>query len=151
LRSAFEKYTGPYVSIDVLLTWGTERFAAVEVVNRPRMAGVSNYTFKKLFVHAMNMMTGFSTVPLQVASMMGFAVTLFGMFLLAYVLVRYVMMGTSVPGFPFLASIVCIFSGAQLFALGILGEYIARIHSRSMEKPSYAVRETAEQKCPAAR
>jgi glycosyltransferase involved in cell wall biosynthesis len=144
LRGAFEKYTGPYVSIDVLLTWGTERFAAVPVVNRPRTTGVSNYTVGKLIAHAMNMMTGFSTLPLQFASILGFALTLFGVLILIYVLLRYVIQGTSMPGFPFLASIISIFSGAQLFALGILGEYTARMHSRSMEKPSYAIRATTD-------
>ncbi len=57
---------------------------------------------------------------------------------------RYLMQGGSVPGLPFLASIVAIFSGAQLFALGIMGEYLARLHSRMMDKPSYAVRCTIE-------
>jgi glycosyltransferase involved in cell wall biosynthesis len=142
LRTAFDKYSGPYVSIDVLLTWGTERFAAIPVVNRPRTIGVSSYTVRKLVVHAMNMITGFSTLPLQVASLLGFVLTLFGVLILAYVLMRYMLQGTGVPGFPFLASIIAIFSGAQLFALGILGEYIARMHSRSMDKPSYAVRAT---------
>jgi glycosyltransferase involved in cell wall biosynthesis len=144
LRGAFEKYSGPYVSIDVLLTWGTERFAAIPVVNRPRTVGVSNYTFRKLVAHAMNMTTGFSTVPLQFASLLGFVFTVFGALVLAYVVLRYLIQGTVMPGFPFLASIIAIFSGAQLFALGILGEYIARMHSRSMEKPSYSVRATTE-------
>jgi glycosyltransferase involved in cell wall biosynthesis len=144
LRCAFENYTGPYVSIDVLLTWGTESFTAIPVVNRPRTMGVSNYTVGKLMVHAMNMMTGFSTVPLQVASALGFVLTLFGALVLLYVLLRYLIQGTSMPGFPFLASIISIFSGAQLFALGILGEYIARMHSRSMDKPSYAIRATTD-------
>jgi undecaprenyl-phosphate 4-deoxy-4-formamido-L-arabinose transferase len=145
LRMAFDKYSGPYVSIDVLLTWGTERFTAIPVVNRPRTVGTSNYTVRKLIVHAMNMMTGFSTVPLQIASVVGFALTLFGGLVLLYVLLRYLIQGTSMPGFPFLASIISIFSGAQLFALGILGEYIARMHSRTMEKPSYAVRDQTPQ------
>ena len=51
------------------------------------------------------------------------------------------MVGGSVPGFPFLASIIALFSGAQLFALGIMGEYLARMHFRMMERPSYVVRE----------
>jgi undecaprenyl-phosphate 4-deoxy-4-formamido-L-arabinose transferase len=144
LRAAFLNYNGPYVSIDVLLTWGTERFAAIPVVNRPRTIGASNYTVGKLIVHAMNMVTGFSTLPLQFASLLGFVLTLFGALVLLYVLVRYLLQGTSMPGFPFLASIISIFSGAQLFALGILGEYIARMHSRSMEKPSYAIRATTD-------
>ena len=48
--------------------------------------------------------------------------------------------GGSVPGFPFLASIIAIFSGGQLFALGIIGEYLARMHFRTMERPPYCVR-----------
>jgi hypothetical protein len=49
--------------------------------------------------------------------------------------------GSPVPGFPFLASIIAIFAGAQLFALGIIGEYLARMHFRLMDKPPYAIRE----------
>jgi glycosyltransferase involved in cell wall biosynthesis len=144
LRSAFETYSGPFVSIDVLLTWGTQRFQAIPVENRPRMIGVSNYTVGKLIAHAMNMMTGFSTLPLQVASILGFVLTLFGCGIDAFVLIRYFVSGTSVPGFPFLASIISIFSGAQLFAIGVIGEYLARMHFRTMEKPTYAVRSTID-------
>ena len=59
---------------------------------------------------------------------------------MAWVVVRYLIEGTVVPGFPFLASIIAIFSGVQLFALGIIGEYLARMHYRMMDRPSYAVR-----------
>ena len=62
-------YRSRHVSIDVLLTWGTTRFAAVRVRHDPRSSGVSNYSFKKLLTHAINMLTGFSTFPLQLASL----------------------------------------------------------------------------------
>jgi glycosyltransferase involved in cell wall biosynthesis len=140
LREAFDHYSGPYVSIDVLLTWSTDRFASVRVVNRPRIAGVSNYTLIKLITHALNMITGFSTIPLRFASFLGFAFTAFGVLVLIYILGRFLVQGASVPGFAFLGSIIAIFSGVQLFTLGIFGEYLARMHSRTMEKPSYAVR-----------
>jgi glycosyltransferase involved in cell wall biosynthesis len=140
VASAFRHYEGPFVSIDVLLTWGTNRFAATPVRHEPRAQGTSGYTLRKLFIHAMNMITGFSTMPLQIASLIGFAFTLFGFGVLCYVLIRYFLQGTPVPGFPFLASIVALFSGAQLFALGIMGEYLARMHFRSMQKPPYVVR-----------
>ncbi len=140
LRQAFEGYSAPYVSVDVLLTWATQRFASVRVNSRPRTVGVSNYTLRKLIVHALNMATGFSVVPLQIASVLGFAFTLFGFAALVYVLTRYFMQGGSVPGFAFLACAISIFSGAQLFALGIIGEYIARMHMRTMNRPPYAVR-----------
>lgn len=140
LREAFATYNGPYVSIDVLLTWGTVRFTAVKLRHDARTLGTSNYTLGKLLRHALNMMTGFSVAPLQLASIVGFAFTLFGFGVLIYVVGRYFLFGSTVAGFPFLASIIAIFSGAQLFALGIIGEYLSRMHFRVMDKPSYAVR-----------
>jgi glycosyltransferase involved in cell wall biosynthesis len=139
LRDAFSGYHGSFVSIDVLLTWGTRRFAAVTVHHAPRRVGRSNYTVRKLVTHAFNMLTGFSTAPLQLASMVGFVATLFGLCVLAYVLARYFISGASVPGFAFLASTIAIFSGAQLFSLGIIGEYLARMYVRTLEKPPYVV------------
>ncbi len=144
VRDAFARYRSPYVCIDVLLTWGTTRFAAVVVRHEARRIGASNYTVRRLIAHALNMMTGFSTVPLQLASVVGFAFTFFGLAVFAYVVGRYLVQGGSVPGFPFLASIIAIFSGAQLFALGILGEYLARMHFRTMERPTYVVAASVE-------
>lgn len=140
VRNAFIDYRSPFVSLDVLLTWGTTRFAAIPVLHEPRRQGTSNYTIRKLVTHAFNMMTGFSVIPLQLASLLGFSCAGFGLVVLAYVLVRYMLLGFSVPGFPFLASIIAIFSGAQLLALGIIGEYLARMHFRMMERPLYVVR-----------
>lgn len=146
LRDAFAIFQGPFVSIDVLLTWGTTRFCAIPVRHDPRTTSVSNYTFRKLFTHCFNMMTGFSSLPLQLASIIGFTFTLFGIGVLAYVVGRYLIYGYSVPGFPFLASTIAIFSGAQLFALGIIGEYLARMHFRMMDRPTYVIRQPDEQK-----
>jgi undecaprenyl-phosphate 4-deoxy-4-formamido-L-arabinose transferase len=144
LRQAFANYESPFVSIDVLLTWGTTRFAAIPVRHDERTLGVSNYTLRKLIVHALNMMTGFSTLPLQIASLMGFTLTLFGILILVYVAGR-LLFESSIPGFPFLASIIAIFSGAQLFALGIIGEYLSRMHVRIMGRPSSIIREATDQ------
>lgn len=141
-RNAFANYQSQFVSIDVLLTWATTGFVAVPVRHDPRTQGVSNYTFKKLVRHALNMLTGFSILPLQFASLVGFFFTLFGLGVLVYVLVRHFTEGVAVQGFTFLASVVAIFSGAQLFALGIMGEYLARMHFRMMERPAFAVRTT---------
>lgn len=141
VRDGFASYQGPYVSIDVLLTWGTTRFTAITVRHDARVYGVSNYTVRKLMTHAVNMMTGFSVMPLQMASWMGFGLAFFSIIVLIWVIGRYLIEGTPLPGFPFLASIIGIFSGAQLLALGIIGEYLARMHFRMMDKPSYVVRE----------
>jgi glycosyltransferase involved in cell wall biosynthesis len=141
LRDAFASYQGPHPSIDVLLSWGTTRFGHVPVCIEPRQTGKSNYNFYKLVTHAMNMMTGFSTLPLQFASIIGFIFTLFGAGVFIYVIGRYLLHGVAVQGFTFLASVIAIFSGAQLFALGIIGEYLARMHFRLMDRPVYTVRE----------
>lgn len=149
LREAFTEFRGHLVSIDVLLTWGTARFAALSVKHQPRAEGRSNYTVYMLVTHALNMLTGFGTFPLQLASLTGFAFMLLGVAIFVYVLASYALRGSPVAGFPFLASIVAVFSGAQMFAIGIIGEYLARIHFRMMDRPTYVVRSTTE--APAAR
>ncbi len=142
LRDSFAAYQGPFVSIDTLLTWGTSQFDFVYVRHEPRKVGESNYTFMKLATHALNMITGFSTLPLRLAGYVGFTFTLLGIAVLAFVTTWYLLRGTTVPGFTFLASVIAIFSGAQLFALGVIGEYLARMHFRLLDRPPYAIRET---------
>jgi undecaprenyl-phosphate 4-deoxy-4-formamido-L-arabinose transferase len=137
LREAFAGYRGPLPNIDVMLSWATTKFGTASVRHDPRRVGSSGYTLRKLIIHALNMITGFTVLPLQLASFMGFTLTLAGIGLLAFVFGRFMFAGTTVQGFPFLASIVCLFSGAQLFALGIIGEYFARMHLRLMDKPVY--------------
>lgn len=144
LRDAFAGYSSVYVSIDVLLSWGTAKFAAVEVQFDAREFGVSNYTFSKLVRHAVNMITGFSVLPLRVASILGLVFVLFGAGVLAYVLVGFVIYQGSVPGFTFVASSIAIFSGVQLLTLGVMGEYMARMYLRLMDRPSYVVRDQTE-------
>ena len=141
VRGGFTEFQGPFVSIDVLLTWGASRFTAIPVQHDKRSLGTSQYTLRKLIRHAFNMMTGFSVLPLQIASLIGFAFTVFGFFVLVYVIGGYFVRGGSVPGFPFLASLIAMFSGVQMFALGIIGEYLARMHFRMMDRPGYAIRE----------
>ena len=99
LRSAFATFQGPYVSIDVLLSWAAARYDSVSVAHDPRRAGTSSYTFRKLARHAFTMLTGFSTAPLRLASLIGLASTLFGLAILILVIVRYLSAGTVVSGF----------------------------------------------------
>ncbi len=143
LRYAFSKFCGSDVLLDVLLSWGTNRFAAVTVQQDEREVGQSNYSFWKLVRVALLILTGFSTLPLRLASLMGFAFTLFGAGVFIYVIVVYLTLG-SVEGFPFLASIISLFSGMQLFALGIIGEYLSRMFDRSMDRPTYTILERTD-------
>ena len=142
LRDGFAGFQSPFVSIDVLLTWSTAKLAAIEVRRDPRTVGKSNYNTWRLVVGTINVITAFSTLPLRAATFLGLVMALFGTAVLIFVVVSYALYGSN-PGFPFLACIVAIFSGAQLLALGIIGEYLARIFLRSMGRPVYAVKEVA--------
>jgi glycosyltransferase involved in cell wall biosynthesis len=138
LREAFARFQGPTLILDVLLSWGTTRFTSVQVDVAP--AEHTSYSFRMLVRAAMLILIGYSTLPLRFASWIGFVMTLFGLGVFIYVLTIYFTAG-SLPGFPFLASIIALFSGAQLFALGIFGEYLARMFDRSMDRPPYVIQE----------
>ena len=138
LQRAFSTYSSPHVILDVLLSWGTTSFGYVTIHEDVRKVGKSNYTLIKLVTTAIFVLTSFSTAPLRIASLIGFVMMLFGLALFIYVIASYLALG-SLPGFPFLASTISLFSGAQLFALGIIGEYLGRIFDRSMERPQYVI------------
>jgi len=142
LREGFNTALGPNVSLDALLTWSTTRFTVVEVKHDERKVGDSHYTFRKLVRFMIDMATGYSALPLRLASALGFLTISFGAVLLVYVIGRPIITGERVQGFPMLASTIIIFSGVQIFLLGILGEYIGRMHFRVMNKPTYMVAET---------
>jgi undecaprenyl-phosphate 4-deoxy-4-formamido-L-arabinose transferase len=137
LRNAFADFRSPSLTLDALLSWGTTRFTSVPV-NIVPSEHRSNYPFLALVKVAILVLTGFSTAPLRMTSWIGFFMTLFGLGILIYVLVIYFIQG-SLPGFPFLASVIALFSGAQLFTLGIFGEYLARMFDRTMDRPPYII------------
>ena len=141
LRQAFENYQGPDLLLDVLLTWGTSRFATAQVEEQPRQVGKSNYNFLKLVQMALTMLTSYTTLPLRFASITGFFFTVIGLLTLLYVVITYFIFGSE-PGFSFLATAIVIFSGVQLFALGIMGEYLARVFDRTYGRPTYQVLKT---------
>jgi undecaprenyl-phosphate 4-deoxy-4-formamido-L-arabinose transferase len=144
LRKAFDSFHGPDVLMDVLLSWGTTRFGSVMVDESPRTAGASNYNFFKLVKVSLLVLTSYTTLPLRLASVLGFLFTFLGLLVLVYVLITYFTAG-SVPGFPFQASIVAVFSGAQLFALGIIGEYLARMFERTGGRQAYTIGRTTDE------
>jgi glycosyltransferase involved in cell wall biosynthesis len=140
LKPAFDDCQSPLLSVDVLLTWATTRFGTVAVRREPRVAGESNYKLGSLIRHTFNMLTGFSVVPLQLTTLAGIGLIVVGIAALAYVTGKSVVTGRSVAGIPFLASMITIFSGAQLFSIGIVGEYLGRVHMKAIGKPPYLVR-----------
>jgi glycosyltransferase involved in cell wall biosynthesis len=144
LRQAFECYDNPDVMIDVLLSWGTTHFATVVVDEQPRSVGKSNYTFGRLVRMSLLYLTNFSTKPLRFSNIIGFFFTIIGFLGFVYVITIYFLEG-SVPGFPFLASAIMVFSGVQLFALGIIGEYLARVFERTAGRRPYTIERTTSE------
>lgn len=141
LRNAFSSYHSPTVNIDILLSWATNSFSHVKVRQDPRKFGETGYTPKKLIRHAVGMITGFSTLPLQFASIIGLLMAFFGFAVLSYIAFLWLFYGATVPGLFFLTSLISIFSGAQLISLGIFGAYLTKVIERMIETPQYTVRE----------
>ena len=141
LRDGFSGSVGPGVSIDALLAWSTTRSTAIEVTHHERSDGRSGYSLTTLRRFALDVITGYSTVPLRIVTRLGVLSALFGFGVLVYVVGSYFMRGTSVAGFPFLASMIALFSGTQMLSLGIIGEYLGRTHTRVMGRPAYVIAE----------
>jgi glycosyltransferase involved in cell wall biosynthesis len=144
LREGFAHAMDAFVSIDVVLSWTTVGVRRVDVVMDQRTVGESAYSMRKLVRHTLNMVTGYGTVPLRVVTWLGMLCGLLGLALLVFTLVNFITGRTTVMGFTTLASMIALFSGAQMLSVGILGEYVGRLHFRSMHRPTFLVRVDGE-------
>ena len=141
LRNSFKDFDNEIVNIDILLNYSTNKFSSIKVLHEERSEGKSGYTLRKLIHHTFNLLTGFSTAPLHLATFIGITLSIFGIFIFFYVTLKWFFYGSVVRGFTFISALIAIFSGSQLLALGILGEYISRIHNNLLKKPSYVIKE----------
>ena len=130
------------ISIDSLLNWATDHIGYVKVDHNPRRLGSSNYNFKKLVSFALNTIISYSVKPLKIATYFGLIIFGIGSALLVFILGKYLLYGINVPGFTTTASLIILFSGTQLIILGVIGEYLARMHLNIMNKPAFVVRRT---------
>jgi len=139
-------YEKSFTFIDGVIAWYTKDIGSVPVQHITRKEGKSGYSLKKLFVLALNMVTNFSIVPVQIVSIIGliFALTSFGFGI--FFLIKKVFFGIPVLGFSSIIVLVTMFSGVQLMSLGMLGEYIGRMHINISNRPQYAVREIVPHK-----
>jgi glycosyltransferase involved in cell wall biosynthesis len=142
LREGFSSVTDPFVILDVLLSWTTSRVQTVKVSMSQREVGRSSYSFPKLVLHTFNMVTGYGVAPLRAAMLLGFLAGALGFVLLVVVLVQYWVGNTTVQGFTTISALVSLFAGVQLITIGIIGEYLGRLHFRTMNKPMYVIRPT---------
>lgn len=140
LVAGLEKSDDPYAPIDVLLNWSTTRITSVPVTMSEREDGKSSYTFRTLMRHAVNAITGYSTAPLRLVTYIGLTTFLVSFILLTRIFILYLHGDIKVVGYPSLALMIAFFSGIQLLSIGIIGEYLGRLHMRSMGKPRYVIR-----------
>lgn len=141
------KYTGPYPYIDGILLQSTNRIGTQLVEHETREEGKSNYNLYKLIKLWLNMFTGFSIVPLRVASLIGLIMSAITPLLILFYVLSYITGGVFVkqvipPGWASLIILVNFFGGLQLLVLGVMGEYIGRLFLTTNQSPQFVVRET---------
>lgn len=141
LVEATLSYDLNFTFIDGLLAWNTQRIGGVIVSHQPRAAGRSGYNLRKLLTLALNLFTNFSLLPLQLVSALGSFFAVCGLLTALAYLVLYLTHQIVVPGYASIIIAVLVLGGAQLMALGIMGEYIGRLHLNVNRKPQYAVRQ----------
>ena len=139
VRDAFVHYRGEKVAIEVLLSWAGAPIRPLECQYRARQSGGSGYTLRKLIAHLGNLAFGFSVAPLRAVSYVGLLSVLVAMLIGAYTIVNWLVVGSAVPGFAFLALTICALGGVQLLALGLIGEYLGRLYLDGLSRPQYLI------------
>ena len=110
--------------------------------NRPRAAGETKWSFWKLLLYSLDGVTAFSTKPLAIASVCGIAFCVIALVMMLFVIVRAIIWGDPVAGWPSLVTVILLLGGIQLFCIGILGQYLAKTYLETKRRPAYIVRET---------
>ena len=133
-------YRRSFTFVDGVIAWHTKKIGSVAVDHHARLHGESGYSMAKLLTLTINMLTNFSLIPLQIATMLGFIFSLFGFSLASYFMVKKLFMDIPVSGFSSTIVTVTLLSGVQLLTVGVLGEYIGRIHINISNRPQYIIR-----------
>lgn len=133
------QYTGPFPYIDGLILQITQNIDSIEVIHLPRDVGRSNYTLRKLIHLWLNMFVNFSVTPLHISTILGIVLSVMGILGAIEVTVEYLVWGAP-QGYGTIVCVILIFSGVQLFIIGIIGEYIGRLHLTSNMKPQFVIR-----------
>lgn len=135
-------YSTPFPYLDAIILGITRNIGKVEVCHNLRRAGRSGYTLKKLAALWGNMIVSYSLIPLRAVTISGIILTLLGIYSVATMMLSSLSPVISDPtDLEELTSVTMFFRGLQLFAIGILGEYVGRIYLRLNQEPQYIIRE----------
>lgn len=124
-----------------MFCWIGFKKASVDFEQKERIAGKSSWNFLGLFDLAIEGITSFTTAPLRLSSILGFIIAILSFILMLFHLVKALIWGDPIQGFPTLVVIILFLGGIQLLSIGILGEYLGRVFNESKNRPVYIVRE----------
>jgi glycosyltransferase involved in cell wall biosynthesis len=114
--------------------------AQIEFESQPRNKGKTKWNYLKLFNFAIEGITSFSSVPLRLITYAGFFIALLSLAYASYIVVKTLIYGTHVSGYPSLITIILFLGAIQLVSVGVLGEYIGRIYNEVKQRPIYIIR-----------
>ena len=124
-----------------IFSWVGYKTKYLEYKNRQRVAGETSWSFWGLLKYSIEGIINFSNAPLQIATYSGILSSLAAVIFIIVIVIRTIVYGDPVSGWPSLVSIVLLVGGMQLFALGIIGQYIGKIYLETKKRPSYIIKE----------
>ena len=124
-----------------LSSWVGFKTAQVEFEVAPRNAGTTKWSFWKLFLYSLDGITAFSTIPLMIAAVVGVLFCILAFLMILFIIVRKLIFGDPVSGWPSLVCIMLFLSGIQFFCTGILGQYLAKTYMEVNNRPIYLTKE----------
>ena len=124
-----------------LYGWVGFRTKWLEFENQERVAGTTKWSFWKLLLYSFDGIVAFSVTPLAIASLMGILLCLVSLAAVCFIVVRTLLYGDPVAGWPSLACIITFIGGVQLLCMGILGQYLSKTYLEVKNRPIYLVRE----------
>lgn len=129
-----------------IFEWVGFRTKWLEFQNVGRCAGETKWSVKKLFFYSLEGITGFSVAPLSLAAVVGVLFCLLAFFMILVIIVRTVIWGDPVSGWPSLACIIFMVSGIQLFCTGIVGQYLSKTYLETKHRPIFILKDSSEEK-----
>ena len=122
-----------------LFAWVGFRSASVDYVREPRFSGKTKWKYGQLLNLSIEGITSFTTVPLRLTTYLGFAIALTTFVWGGFLFLRTLLFGNEVQGFPTLILTILLLGGAQLMALGVIGEYLGRVFNETKRRPLFLI------------
>ena len=139
---ALVEFDSPFPFVDGYLAWVTNRYATVHVSHGKRAHGTSNYNFRRLLTHTINIFVTFSDLPLKFATWVGLGAFVAGTGWISVIMYKWLFGGITVSGYASVMAGIVAFGGLQMLILGIFGEYLGRMNFKSSKKPLYLIGRT---------